>query len=401
MATLAALVRELTGDRSSTDDGFSDRLSHRYTTTILIVFAVAVSTKQYVGAPINCWAPVHFTDNHVDYTNDYCWVRNTYYLPYEEEVPKEGEAWKRDTIVYYQWMPLILLAQAFLFYAPCLVWRGMGGRSGLDVTSVTQMARTIATFQMKGDIRDRLYAQMVMQMNRYLVNCKNETKTSFTISLKHIFSRTCCRLCGRQRGNYLLSLYLFVKVLYLLNALGQLFVLNALLETDYHLFGIEALKSLSEGKDWGLSKLFPRVTMCDLKVRRLGNVHRYTVQCVLPVNLFNEKIYLFLWFWIVIVIAITFISLLKWSLRAIIKIDRHRYIKKHLKLSGVKPDDDDTKRAMVTFVEDYLNQDGVFLIHLVDQTTNTLTALELTHSLWTSQQHRPPPVAEPRVPAKQ
>lgn len=171
---------------------------------------------------------------------------------------------------------------------------------------------------------------------RYLVNSRNESKTSFTISLKHIFSRTCCRLCGRQRGNYLLSLYLFVKILYLLNALGQLFVLNALLETDYHLFGIHALQSLSLGKDWGLSRLFPRVTMCDLKVRRLGNVHRYTVQCVLPVNLFNEKIYLFLWFWIIVVIAVTFVSLLKWSLRAIIKIDRHRYIKKHLKLSGVK-----------------------------------------------------------------
>lgn len=168
MASLAALAQTLSGDTSSTDDGFSDRLSHRYTTTILIVFAVAVSTKQYVGEPINCWAPVHFTDNHVEYTNDFCWVRNTYYLPYEDEVPKEGEDWKRDTIVYYQWMPLILLAQAFLFYAPCLVWRGMGGRSGLDVTSVTQMAKTIATFQMKEDIRGRLYQQMVLQINRFV-----------------------------------------------------------------------------------------------------------------------------------------------------------------------------------------------------------------------------------------
>ena len=93
------------------DDDFASRLSHYYSTALCIIFAVVVSTKQYVGEPIQCWVPAHFTGSHEEYTNNYCWIRNTYYLPFEEYIPKEHEDEKRVMIPYYQWMPLILLVQ--------------------------------------------------------------------------------------------------------------------------------------------------------------------------------------------------------------------------------------------------------------------------------------------------
>ena len=43
------------------DDDLYDRLSRRFSVVLLMLFTVVVSTKQYVGDPIACFAPAQFT----------------------------------------------------------------------------------------------------------------------------------------------------------------------------------------------------------------------------------------------------------------------------------------------------------------------------------------------------
>lgn len=85
---------------------------------------------------------------------------------------------------------------------------------------------------------------------------------------------------GKHYGSYVNSLYIVVKFLYLVNVIGQFFLLNSFLGfPDHRFWGYEVLRDLALGHEWHESGHFPRVTMCDFEVRVLGNLHRHTIQC--------------------------------------------------------------------------------------------------------------------------
>ena len=57
--------------------------------------------------------------------------------------------------------------------------------------------------------------------------------------------------------------------------------------------------------------MFPRVTKCTFhKYGPSGDIQRHDAQCVLPINILNEKIYVFLWFWFIILTILTIFDML-------------------------------------------------------------------------------------------
>jgi len=99
----------------------------------------------------------------------------------------------------------------------------------------------------------------------------------------------CTAYVGKLYGNYLITAYLAVKLLYLANAVGQLFMLDAFLKIDYHLYGVRTVERLIRGQDWGYSERFPRVTLCEFEIRHQSRVHQYVVQCALTTNLSEPR----------------------------------------------------------------------------------------------------------------
>jgi len=120
------------------DDDFADRLSHRYTVGLLILFMILNGSSSYVGSNMNCWTPAQFTGPMNAYANSICWIAPKYFVPMDENLPTPLQ--ERETrINYYQWVPYILSFMAMCFFAPFCVWHLMAKPSGLDAKSVMKI----------------------------------------------------------------------------------------------------------------------------------------------------------------------------------------------------------------------------------------------------------------------
>jgi hypothetical protein len=210
----------------------------------------------------------------------------------DEHLTKDSPDRKSRVLKYYQWVPFILLFQAFLFYMPRLLWRALSTKSGLNIANLVQAARSYQSAEKFQD-RDKIMLYMIKSVDQYSYTRRRRKggiskKCDCDIQQLCFTDASCCCCTGSNTGNmgssggnqapiggtYLVCLYFFIKICYLSNSLGQLFLLNVLLgHKNFHLYGIEIIQNIMQGRDASDSVYFPRVTMCDFKVSIFINTH--------------------------------------------------------------------------------------------------------------------------------
>lgn len=75
---------------------------------------------------------------------------------------------------------------------------------------------------------------------------------------------SCCMLCiGNNISNFLSTLYLVVKALYLINNFLQFAILSAFLQLNFWEFGMSSVRTLTDSKRSGATTpTFPVVALC-------------------------------------------------------------------------------------------------------------------------------------------
>jgi hypothetical protein len=353
------------------DDDVIDRLNYIYTNIIILAFALTVGAKQYVGEPLQCWVPAQFKGGWEQYVENYCFVENTYWLDMNSDIPDDkGEREGRE-LQYYQWVPFVLAFQALLFYLPRMLWKMLNFHTGLNITALIQTAMLTKKDGDKKILKGAdVEAPLIAEHFRAAVTYRKD-------GLDH--GNALSRAMSRGWGVYVTVLYLVIKLLFIVNVIVQFIILNNFLGPQYTWWGYDILKDLANGREWEQSGHFPRVTMCDVEVRQLGNLHTWSIQCVLMINMFNEKIYLFLWWWFLIVAVLTTINFFYWLVISFVPSFSHDFINRYLRYKGIRLG---SPRSLERFVDDSLHKDGVTVLRLISDNCGDLVTAEIVNHLW-------------------
>ena len=370
---------------ANNDDEHVDRLNHRVTVGLILAAAFLTTSKGLVDNRISCWIPAELKHpSYPKYVESYCWISNTYYVHTNADPPATNEErreaqigqWNIFVFVqsflhctfegYYQWVSILLLLMALCFYLPRLFWRSFNTHCGIDIQSLITNSQKSS-------------ADATKILEYYCQSLKSTPTNNPSMRLQINYRR------NKHRGNYLFTVYLLSRVMYLLNSILQLFLLNILLghRGNAWMLDIDIIRSIFRyGNPLLDSPYFPRVALCDVFIREISDIHRYTVQCALPFNILNEKIFLGLSFWFSYVVLhnlCSFVILIYQQLGS----QRIAYVRR---LTTMVRSNGDPK--MEHFCWNYLTFDGLFLLRLISHNSSELRTVEVLQTMFTNYQGR-------------
>ncbi|CAF0925016.1 unnamed protein product [Adineta steineri] len=373
----------MTGKRN--DDVIADRLNYRYSVAILVGFAILNMNRLYTDQ-IKCWVPAFFTPNYDEYVRSVCFVQNTYYVHHTEKTPRSYDIKKQNELLYYQWIPFVLLVKAFIFYIPRLSWNTFGLKSGIQIGDLIE-----SSFDYKQPTTDSSHRQMCLDfvvdsIDQYCLDRRHKNDERSHINIFQRSFMTICCLTGKYLGNYFVILYMTTKLMYIGVSIFQIYLLSIMLGSNFAFYGIQVVDRFFRGIHWDTeSRLFPKTTLCDFTIREFGHPklsHEYTVPCVLPLNLFNQQMFTFLYFWYVLVISLNICDFFLW-LQAFTLQNRIDFIRKRLH-SKKYPliNDINNEMKFQTFTIDYLESDGFFILSLIKENSSDYVMTEVIHRLY-------------------
>ncbi|KAL6730243.1 hypothetical protein Aduo_001228 [Ancylostoma duodenale] len=340
-----ARARSVVGNLDPTYDvDSSDRLKYVYTPWILCGTAFLVFAKEYVGQAIQCWVPMQWKGGWEQYAEHYCLIENTYFVNMNDTHLPHVEQRENREIRYYQWVPFVLILLALFLYLPRFFWKQVQHITKIDLPTVTVALRNEAK-----KIRDPLNIKTLLKPAR------------------------------KGTWGYKLTLALLAsKLLSIAVVFGEILFTGWFMGAG-NLHGLRVVVDALNGRQWKNSGNFPRVTFCDLEVRELGGaVHRWSLQCVLMINMFNEKIFVFLWWWFCMLLFVSILNLFRWIIR--LSFDSQRAFVTAVLESSISENVD--SRDVSEFCKSGLKADGVTIVHLIEENATVYQAAEFLMPLW-------------------
>lgn len=258
------------------------RLHYKVTVIILIAFSLVVTSRQYIGDPIDCIVdeiPLNVMDT-------YCWIYSTFTVPdrlggrigKDVVQPGVGSHVEGEDEVryhkYYQWVCFVLFFQAMFFYLPRYLWK-MWEAGRLKMLALDLCCPLI------GDDTKRDRVKLLIDYFNANLHCQN----------------------------FYAARFILCEMLNFINVVLQIYFVDYFLDGEFSQYGTDVISYTEmepEHRTDPMARVFPKVTKCTFhKYGPSGSVQKFDGLCVLPLNIVNEKIYVFLWFWFILLTFLT------------------------------------------------------------------------------------------------
>jgi len=263
------------------------RLHYKITCMIFLCSSALTLMGDYIGDPIDCMVDGIPSD----LMDTYCWIHSTFSVPSRwaskigSGVPHPGVAPVNEEEIkhhaYYQWVCFFLFLQFMFFHIPRTIWKNSeGGKVKMLIGNLNEpyMDRT------DKDVQDQI---------------------DTIVKYMHDHRGT--------HGRYAFRFFL-CEVWNFVNVIVQIYFIDFFLGGEFQTYGSDVLNYTgleAEDRPDPMARVFPKITKCTFhKYGASGTVEKKDGLCVLPQNIINEKIFLFIWIWLVFVAVVTGMFLL-------------------------------------------------------------------------------------------
>jgi len=264
-------------------------LHYKLTALIFLACSLLVCCIQYVGSTDNLISCIQAGNSDSwpipgSVMNTYCFIMSTFTLPnnFKHTIhPGVGTHQNDNDPVeyksYYQWVPFVLFFQACLFHAPHLLFK---------LAEEGKVSTVLQCLHQRSAI--------LQETNRL-----PEEKVLANYFVKHL-----------NTHNHWAFRLVFCELLFFVNVVANICFIDIFLGGEFSTYGLDVVAFASavnpQERVDPMSRVFPRMTKCNFqKFGVSGTIERHDALCMLPINVVNEKIYVFLWFWLLLLAIIT------------------------------------------------------------------------------------------------
>ncbi|CAI5438973.1 unnamed protein product [Caenorhabditis angaria] len=379
-----------------------DRLHFMLTAYILGFFVLLTGAKQHFGNPIDCMLSAEVDDigSWKNYIHSYCLLYGTYRYTFNSTgayFPKHN---KDSSVFYYQWVPFFFAFQLLCFMLPHWIWTWMQKLLYVDMAMIVEHTNDLIVEKDQEKHKNKL-TSLVGYVNEY-----------FKYRKLHKIGYLPCIFMHPAFASFL---YIMTKFMFLANVIIQLKLVSVFLDFDSWTWGFEmimkylarpAVQSINsiqfiKGGDGHISarkvsdfnyfKNFPILVACDYHTTPSINAPQIsTSQCIIPLNIVNEKLFVGLWVWLIVLTGLTIIGTIGWIFRLVDSRNNERLIYSLLKSHGNRhisafagyinkkhmPD------HRYDFVHKFLGLDGILLLHFMREECGVLKTQEVINGVY-------------------